>query len=103
MGALAAVRLRAGGHQRGVAGLCVSAVLLLGGRPWCWLGGSADCAVEWVVGRGIGWESQWGVAMAEARTPGGTVIRNKPIMIFLHPNTEQYVADTPVGVLLRVL
>ena len=27
----------------------------------------------------------------EARTPGGTVIRNKPIMIFLHPNTEQSV------------
>jgi hypothetical protein len=30
----------------------------------------------------------------EARTPGGTVIRNKPIMIFLHPNTEQCVTDT---------
>ena len=27
---------------------------------------------------------------AGATTPGGTVIRNKPIMIYLHANTEEY-------------
>ena len=36
----------------------------------------------------------------EARTPGGTVIRNKPIMIFLHPNTETY--DPAAGASLLV-
>ena len=36
----------------------------------------------------------------EARTPGGTVIRNKPIMIFLPPNTETY--DPAAGASLLV-
>ena len=36
------------------------------------------------------------------RTPGGTVIRNKPIMIYLHPNTETYDASAGASLLVNL-
>lgn len=47
---------------------------------------------------------EFGRSMAESprtpRSPGGTAIRNKPIMIYLHPNTETY--DPSAGLALLV-
>ena len=36
------------------------------------------------------------------RTPGGTVIRKKPIMIYLHPNTETYEPSDGVRLLVNL-
>ena len=41
--------------------------------------------------------------MATPRTPGGTAIRNKPIMIYLHPNTAVYDPSAGLGLLVNLV
>jgi hypothetical protein len=41
--------------------------------------------------------------MATPRTPGGTAIQNKPIMIYLHPNTAVYDPSAGLGLLVNLV